>query len=62
VEIEASHEGNCAPSTFSKSRSLPHMDISRSGLVDSERAAMLKEVAAKMFQELESPARNEGSD
>jgi len=29
------------------------MNISRSGLVDSERAAMLKEVATKMFQELE---------
>ena len=29
------------------------MNISRSGLVDSERAAMLKELATKMFQELE---------
>ena len=32
------------------------MNISRSGLVDSERAAMLKHLTAKMFQELEQSA------
>jgi len=33
------------------------MNISRSGLVDSERAALLKQLAAKMFQELEQSPR-----